>query len=162
MALTEAGEAEARAAAALLSPLGFRRCLVSDLGRARRTAELALAGRSVPVHVLPELRERRMGVLQGERIEAVRSDGRAEAYLLPWSPGPPGGESHAQLYARARAVLSAWDDGTPTLVVAHGTLIKGVVGLLDGLAPEEIPKLPPPPNAIPILRHVRSWPPCPT
>lgn len=156
--LTALGEAQAREAAAVLAEHEIRRCLVSDMARARRTAELALAGRVVPVHVTADLRERGMGELQGASLPEVRADGRSERYLLPWQQGPPGGESHRDLARRALATLRSWDDGTPTLVVAHGTLIKGVVGLLDGLEPEAIPRLPPSPNAAPIVRRVERWP----
>jgi broad specificity phosphatase PhoE len=128
--LTPLGEAQARAAGELLRDTPLARCLVSDLGRAHRTALLALEGRGVPVHVLPELRERHMGVLQREPWEAVRDDGRHARWLAPWEAGPPGGESHREVVARVLAGLRRWEDGRPTLVVAHGSLLRGVLAVL--------------------------------
>lgn len=153
VALTPEGEAQALAAGAHLRALVFGRVLVSDLGRAIRTAELALMGLPRrPMHILPELRERHMGVLQGEYLADLRADGRSVRYLLPWDQGPPGGETHARVVQRALACLRAWDDGTPTLVVAHGSLIRNVVGWIDGLSPDAIATQSSAPNAIPIVR----------
>lgn len=129
------------------------RVLVSDLQRARRTA--ALACPHAVTHVLPELRERRMGILQGQRIAEVRTDGRMERWLHPFDLGPPGGESHHDVLKRALAALRHWDDGRPTLVVAHGTLVKDLVAWIDGVAPDVIGTLPSAANAEPVTRFVR-------
>jgi broad specificity phosphatase PhoE len=138
VALTPAGEAQAEAVGALLRETPFARCLVSDLRRAVRTAQIALAARGgppVPLHVLPELRERHMGALQGEPFAAVRDDGRHARWLAPWDVGPPGGESHAVSVGRLRAALRLWDDGRPTLVVSHGSVLRGLLASLDGAEP---------------------------
>lgn len=161
--LTARGEAQALAAGALLAAVEaehgpLRRLLVSDLGRARRTAALALGARRLPTHVLGELRERNMGDLQGVDIAQARADGRMERFMLPWEQGPPGGESHRACARRALAALRAWDDGTPTLVVAHGSLLRNVLGLLDDLPREEIGRGHAARHAEPAVRVVRSWP----
>jgi broad specificity phosphatase PhoE len=141
--LTQRGEAQADAAAGALAALErehgpVQRCLVSDLGRARATAARLLGRRKVALHVLGELRERHMGALQGVDIAAARADGRLDRFMLPWGEGPPGGESHATCARRALAGLRAWHDGTPTLVVAHGSLLRNVVGLIDGVPKDDI------------------------
>jgi broad specificity phosphatase PhoE len=139
VALTDTGRAQAVAAGEMLRGVHFSRCLVSDLGRARETARLVLdaAGQGrCALHVLPELRERDMGVLQREPWDAVRADGRHARWLAPWEVGPPGGESHAVVVARALAGLRAWDDGAPTLVVTHGSLLRGLLARLRGEAPD--------------------------
>lgn len=163
--LTATGEAQARAAARKLGDLPVRRCLSSDLSRAWRTAELALAGhplhraRPAPVHRVPALRERHMGVLEGVQWDDARADGRHARWLQPWDVGPPGGESHARSVARALAALRHWDDGTATLVVAHGSLLRALVGILDGVPPDELGQLPSAENAEPIVRELSLPPP---
>lgn len=156
VALTAEGEAQAVAAAATLVDAPYRRVLVSDLQRARRTAELAMAGRRVPVHVVPELRERSMGALQGQNIAAVRADGRYDQFLRGYTTKADGGESHRDLLRRALAALRHWDDGTPTLIVAHGTLVKDLVAWADGVSPDGLGDIPAAPNAVPVHRRV-DW-----
>lgn len=150
VALTPNGEAQAEAVGSLLRDVAIARCLVSDLGRAVRTAEIALAARGgppVPIHVLPELRERHMGALQGQPFTAVREDGRHARYLAPWDVGPPGGESHAVSVGRLRAALRLWDDGHPTLVVSHGSVLRGLLSSLERVDPSSRA---PTPNATPL------------
>lgn len=158
--LTPRGEEQARAAALALAEVAIRRCLVSDLTRARNTARLALGDRRVPVHTLAELRERHLGELQRAPLANVTADGRRARFLQPWHEGPPGGESRRAAVARALAVLRHWDDGTPTLVVGHGSVLRGVVAAFDGVPVESLHALPPTPNAEPIVR-VGSVPPLP-
>jgi broad specificity phosphatase PhoE len=135
VSLTELGETQARSAGASLRGHTFARCLTSDLSRAWRTAEIALETRRIPVHRLPALRERHMGVLQGRR----RADHAADEtrWLHAWDDGPPGGETLRETVARALATLRAWDDGTPTLVVAHGSLLRGLLATLEGRPPRD-------------------------
>jgi broad specificity phosphatase PhoE len=153
--LTELGEAQARRAGELLRDVPIGRCLSSDLQRASRTAALVLGDRPVPVHTVPELRERHMGCLQGVPWADCKADGRHVRWLQPWEEGPPGGESHAQSVRRALAALRHWDDGTPTLVVAHGSLLRALVGVIDGIPPAELGRLPSAVNCEPIRRRWR-------
>lgn len=164
VSLTALGVTQAAAVAARLDTIEaehgerLRRCLVSDLSRARHTAALAMGDRSLPTHVLGELRERHMGALQGEDIETARADGRLETWLRPWTARPPGGETHQEAARRAFAVLRHWDDGTPTLVVAHGSLLRNVVGLLDGVPPGEVGRGKAALHAEPMVRRITRWP----
>lgn len=164
VALTPRGEAQAAAAAARIADIErevgvtLRRCLVSDMRRARHTAALAMGERPLPTHVIADLRERHMGALQGVDIATARADGRFDRYMAPWTAGPPGGESHAASARRALAALRAWDDGVPTLVVAHGSLLRNVVGLLDRRAPEDIAAGRSAGHAEPMPRWVGEWP----
>ncbi len=153
VALTPRGIVQARSAGEALAEVAIGRCLVSDLGRAVLTARLALEGRPVPLHTVGELRERHMGVLQRESIARCSEDGRREQFLHPWDLGPPGGESRATAVRRALAALRHWDDGTPTLVVGHGSVLRGVIALFDGLGPDGLHALPPTGNAEPVHRQ---------
>ena len=156
--LTAQGEAEAEAARAHLAEIQIDRCLVSDLRRARRTAEILLQ-RQTPVHVLPELRERCMGVLAGEQQVALRADGRWAAMLAPWTAQPEGGESHRGCLRRVIACLRAWEvPGQTALVVGHGGWIRDLLACLEGVPLEEIGSRPPVLNAAPIRVEIGAWP----
>jgi broad specificity phosphatase PhoE len=56
------------------------------------------------------------------------------------------------------AALHSWADGTPTLVVAHGSLIRDVVGLLDGVDHLELGRMKAAGHAEPLARRVERWP----
>jgi broad specificity phosphatase PhoE len=89
VALTEQGEAEASALSVQLAGIALDLCLHTRFGRTQQTAEIALAGRDVPVEVEALLDDIDVGELEGESIETYRAwkrgHGRADAF--------PGGES---------------------------------------------------------------------
>ncbi len=136
-ALTEAGLAQAEALRPALRDLAPGRVVSSDLTRALRTAQIAWGDRAPAIEVHPELRERHLGDWERADIDALRADGRMDV-LYSWTGGPPGGESQRMLAARVLRWLAAHDDGTDTLLFAHGGLIRCVVGLVDGTDPERI------------------------
>jgi broad specificity phosphatase PhoE len=51
--------------------------------------------------------------------------------LTQWSIRPPGGECMRDVALRVLGWLASEDDGVDTLVVAHGVVIRSLVGLLD-------------------------------
>jgi probable phosphoglycerate mutase len=135
--LTARGEEQARAIGRELAGVGARRVLASDLRRAWRTAELAWEGRSpAPVRV-PALRERHAGAWEGAPIAELSRVGAMEV-MLSWAGSPPGGESQEVVALRAMDFLASVDDGSDTVVFAHGGLIRCVVGLLDGVDTDHI------------------------
>jgi len=89
VALTPQGEAEATALSVQLTGIELDLCLHTRFGRTQRTAEIALAGRDVPLDVEPLLDDIDVGELEGETIEDYRAwkrgHGRGDAF--------PGGES---------------------------------------------------------------------
>lgn len=145
VALTPLGEEQAREAGKPLARWPLSRVLSSDLQRAHRTAELSLetweSHRSTPhppIERASDLRERNLGVFQGQELDALRESGQV-SLLLGWETRPPGGESHRDLAVRALPYLAHLDpvDG-PTLLVAHGGLLRTLIGLLDDQPLEEI------------------------
>ena len=66
----------------------------------------------------------------------------AVAGLLAWSEGPPGGETVRDGAVRVLGQLAQVPpiDGT-TLVLGHGSALKAVWGLLDGVAPDQVGRL---------------------
>ena len=127
--LTERGLRQAAAVGERLAGRRFARGVCSDLRRARHTA------RSIGVAVThhPELRERHIGDWAHRPRRQMREVGDL-ALLMTWEGRPPGGESQADIAARVLPWLAALPpvEGD-TLVVAHGGLIRVVLGLLDGL-----------------------------
>jgi broad specificity phosphatase PhoE len=87
VALTAEGEAQARRLGETLAGEPIDLCAVTEFARTRETAEVALAGRDVPLVVVPELNDHPAG----------RYEGRPIAEYLEWAhiAGPddviPGG-----------------------------------------------------------------------
>lgn len=144
--LTERGEEEARALGRQLAELPLDACIHTRFPRTRLTAELALAGRDVPLAVEPLFDDIDIGELEGETIERYRAWKHGHPRDVPF----PGGESlddAARRYAAGlRALLGGQYDHV--LVVCHEIPIRyalnGLAGSdqLDGPAHEL-------PNAVP-------------
>jgi broad specificity phosphatase PhoE len=161
--LTPRGEWEARDAGEELATIDFDEVVSSDLQRARRTAELALAswaqhtGRPIPTLVIdPALRERTVGDWEGRPRAFLREQDSSRARELG-GPGPGGGESHQDLARRVFPAL-ARHLGRRVLFVCHGGVMRVVVGLLDGVADDDIGKTTPA-NAEIVVRRVtpEAW-----
>ncbi len=156
--LTEEGRAQARAAGRALQGRGFARVLSSDLQRATETARLALVAAGLPhmpIVQMPGLRERSLGEWQGQSRAALR-EAHPERPLLRWSGAAPGGETLGTLAHRVLGTLAGADDAQgPTLLVAHGGVIRVLLGLLDGAPPSALwtRRVA---NAVPIEAHAPS------
>ena len=115
--------------------------MVSPYLRARQTAEIALDGLGVEVHLDERLRDRELGVLDLLTTRGVESTLPDEAErrrrLGKFYYRPPGGESWADVLHRLRSALRDIDEehaGRRVLVVAHDvvvTLIRSVVEEVD-------------------------------
>lgn len=127
--LTERGEEEARALGRQLAELPLDACIHTRFPRTRLTAELALAGRDVPLAVEPLFDDIDIGELEGETIERYRAWKHGHPRDVPF----PGGESlddAARRYAAGlRALLGGQYDHV--LVVCHEIPIRYA---LNGLA----------------------------
>jgi len=99
--LTEHGERNARALGQRLSGLNFVKVLTSPLQRARRTCELAGFGNKAELD--RDLVEWNYGQYEGRRSAEILAE-RPNWQLF--RDGCPGGESPAQVAARADCVLS--------------------------------------------------------
>jgi broad specificity phosphatase PhoE len=124
--LDETGRSQARALGVYLSNVPFSRAASSDLGRARETAELILAGREIALETDPRWREMRFGVWEGLTWTEIvaRSPELAErSATVPKFYTPAGGESFDELCARVRLALEALtetaSDGDTLLVATH-------------------------------------------
>jgi broad specificity phosphatase PhoE len=129
--LTERGQAQAAGLAARLAGRPFALVLTSPLARARQTC--ALAGFADVAQVDDDLTEWDYGSYEGRTTAQIR--GERPGWTL-WDDGAPGGETAAEVAARADRVLarvrSAHGD---SLVFAHGHLLRVLVARWLGLAP---------------------------
>lgn len=141
--LSGLGREQARGLAARLADVPLDLCVTSSFPRVRETAELALvglalAGRDVPVELMPELDESGFGDYDGGPAEAYRAWARV-AGPQEVAPGSTG-ESRAQMAARwAGAYRSLLERPERTiLVVAHGLTIRYLLDAIAGQKPAPV------------------------
>jgi probable phosphoglycerate mutase len=127
--LTENGREQARAIGQRLAGREFALVLTSPLARARETC--ALAGFGGQACVEPNLREWDYGGYEGRTTSQIHAD-RPEWFL--WRDGVPGGETIADVAARAKAVIgtAAAAEGD-VLLFSHGHLLRILAACWLGL-----------------------------
>jgi probable phosphoglycerate mutase len=130
--LTERGRAEARTAGEELAGRRFALVLSSPLSRARDTA--ALAGYGEHVQLRDDLLEWDYGAEEGRTTAEIQRD---RPGWTVWDPGPDGGETVADVGARADRVLAEIRavEGD-VLVFAHGHLLRILAARWLGLEPD--------------------------
>ena len=126
--LTELGQQQARQVAEKLKDAQFTRCCVSDLQRARHTAQACLAFHTdIQPEVFPELREHFVGDMENLSWEEAerRFPGIPDKFVSDWfHTVPPGGEDPQEMLLRVgRAIDAIIERGEDTLVASHfGTM----------------------------------------
>lgn len=132
--LTDKGRRQARLLGRVLADEPIDLAVTTGFRRTEETADLALAGRSIPRLVVAELAEIRVGSFEGRSID--------EYSVWAWS-APPGevcpgdGESRAAAaarFARGLRVLLARPERV-ALVVGHALVVRYVLDAAAGLAP---------------------------
>jgi broad specificity phosphatase PhoE len=104
--------------------------IASDLGRARQTAQLAFAGRSVPVRYDHRLRECNYGKLNGAPVDQIAGERRGRI-RRPF----PGGESYQDVCQRVACLLeevARGPDGRTVIVIGHSATRWAIEHLLLG------------------------------
>ena len=138
--LTSKGRQQARAVGHLLPDIECRSVWCSDLDRAETTAKLALdiwsaqSNQSPPLYKRAALRERRMGVLQGQKKAQLRKFDRLKI-LKTWNQAPNLGESFLQLSQRVFSCLV--NIPSSSFIFAHGGVIRMIAGVSKGAPPSE-------------------------
>ena len=128
--LTEAGHAAARELAAELDSWEVTAVYSSPYTRAVETVTAIAQRRNLPVHVLEDLRERRLSVEPHDewRVSLERSWADADFAM-------PGGETGRSAQRRAIGILdllrSRHPDGGRLVIGSHGNLISLVLHALD-------------------------------
>jgi broad specificity phosphatase PhoE len=147
--LTEQGREEARRLGAQVANIELDLCVHTQFPRTRDTAELALAGRDVPILVEPLLDDVKIGELEGlpiERYREVKRDlGRKRRF--------PGGESldeAALRYAAAFRALVERPEGR-ILVVCHEIPVRYALNAAAGSDALDGPPFHDLANAVPFL-----------
>ncbi|WFW59304.1 adenosylcobalamin/alpha-ribazole phosphatase [Citrobacter freundii] len=130
--LTQRGITQAETLAVLLHNVPFDHVLCSELERARHTTQLLLAGRDVPLRIMPELNEMFFGDWEmRHHRDLARED--AENYALwcnDWQNATPtngeGFQAFSQRVERFIAQLADYKNSQNLLVVSH----QGVLSVL--------------------------------
>jgi len=100
----------------------------SDLRRSYRTAEIAFAGRDVPIQRDARLRECAYGDLTRQPSKIV------EALRLPHANIPfPNGESYRQVTERVRSFLEELPESADVLLIGHRATFYALEHLLGGV-----------------------------
>ncbi len=149
--LTAEGEARGKTWGQALSSQPWDRIVSSDLGRARRTAELINTVLKVPMTYTPLLREVDWGEWTGRSLKQIKAEPPgvlSEMEKAGWRFRPPGGEDRLAVWERAhRALTDAAEKWThqAILVVTHEGVIKCLVYRLlqRRFLPDEPPLLKP-------------------
>ena len=120
--LTARGRAQAAAQGTILAAAGVTALgvdfFVSPLGRARLTAELALAPLGAVARVDPRIMEIGVGAWEGLTRDEIEIPRDAFAGYTDWYDAAPGGEGGAALIRRAASFLA--ELRRPSVVVTHG------------------------------------------
>jgi len=134
--LSELGRQQAQLLAGRLAEESVDVAYTSDLCRAHETATVALAGRPIPLHVDPRLREIAFGRWEGMTFAEIKDkypDDVAARDRDRVHYAMPGGESLAQLGQRVRSFMEdvlPRHEGQSMLFVAHGGTVNAVISTL--------------------------------
>lgn len=130
VALTDKGREESRLLGQQLAHVPLELCLHTRFSRTLETAEIALAGREVPLEVEPVLDDIDVGELEGSTLEEYRAWKRAHKR----SDKFPAGESlddAARRYAEAyRKILQRSEQSI--LIVTHEIPLRYAINAADG------------------------------
>jgi broad specificity phosphatase PhoE len=128
--LTEKGREESRVLRNQVRNIDLDLCVHTRFGRTRETAEIALEGRDVPLHVEALLDDVDVGELEGVTIDDYRAWKREHTRADPF----PGGESlddAAVRYGRGFQRLLARPERT-ILVVTHEIPVRYALNAAEG------------------------------
>jgi broad specificity phosphatase PhoE len=129
--LTENGRSEAKMLEPLLSTIEFALVLSSPMQRARNTCELAGLGRNMLID--PDLMEWNYGEYEGLTSKQIR---RVAPGWMVFDDGCPGGESPAQIGARADRLIARIRAAEGRVALfAHGHLFRVLAARWIGLPP---------------------------
>jgi broad specificity phosphatase PhoE len=138
--LTEAGYLQAARLRARLASEPIDAVYSSDLQRARRTAEIALEGRSISITTCPELREIHYGDVEGLPFAEMKSRYPELAAQLSTSElglAFPGGETFTAFVDRVvtfKERLAKHLTSDTVLIVAHGGPLRALMCAMLGIS----------------------------
>jgi 2,3-bisphosphoglycerate-dependent phosphoglycerate mutase len=134
LGLSAAGREQAAALGVLIRDDPIDLCVVTEFPRTHQTAEIALAGRGVPLLVMPEFNDIRFGQFEGGSFSEYARWAHARG---PTEDAPGGGESRVDAARRFvsgyRKLLARPEQDL--LAVGHGLPIRYLLGALIELDP---------------------------
>ncbi len=147
--LTELGIQQAKELGERLKGVQFDAIFSSDLGRAKHTAELAKLDREMAVLTTEMIRERNFGSLEGVSIEKHREEARElieeyeklseeEKFNTSLADMETMEAATSRLIRFLRETAVAYP-GKTILVVVHGTIIRGLLIKIEGMALRNYP-----------------------
>ncbi len=153
LSLTEAGRAEVRTAAPLVSSREFELVLCSPLLRARETAELM--GFAEPAELDGDLAEWNYGDYEGLTTAEIRE--RLPGWSV-WDQGPEGGETIDEVAARVRRVVDRCEKiSGDVLLFAHGHSLRILTATYLGLPPSAASLFALDTSGVGVLGYEREW-----
>jgi probable phosphoglycerate mutase len=142
VALTEEGRAQARVLGERLAAEPIDVCAVTEFTRTRETAVIALAGRDVPIVVVPELNDHPAGRYEGRQLGEYLEWAHAAG---PLDVIPGGSDTRAgviERFVRGFRILASRPE-TVVLAVLHSLPIAYLLAAVEGRDPENrMPMLP--------------------
>lgn len=141
--LTQKGKTQAKEAAEALKDFKFVHIYSSDLNRCIDTAEIIKELHpDTPITFTKELRERNLGILQGQKAKEVDwTKMTGDAFGLG---KPEGGESIDELKFRALDFIRQLYDKHPNdniLLVSHNGWIKQIISHFTGVPSKDVEKV---------------------
>lgn len=129
--LTPEGEEQAREVGSRLAGEPIDRVFTSEFTRAIQTARIINEPHGAPTAIDPRLNETWDGVFEGKTLAEYNAYVQGDRIARV----PPGAETIGHIRQRMRAFLDdlSRQDCRAALVVSHGTPIKIVRGILEGL-----------------------------
>lgn len=139
--LTALGHDQAREVAAALEGTSIDAIYSSDLRRAVQTATMIADRLGIGIRLLPGLRERAYGSLEGHP-SARAAELAGDIDWLDPDVRPGGGESLRDVHTRVGDTLAQCVDAHPdgsAVLISHGDTIGIIAAWVAGLGPHEIP-----------------------
>jgi probable phosphoglycerate mutase len=142
------GVRQAQAVAPIVAALKPDVLISSKMLRARRTANFIAQACQLPIHIEPDLHERKVGDMQGTPIQG--EFGVWPDTLARWVAGetdyaPAGMESFDQIRDRVMPVwnrVTLENKGKTIVIVAHGIVVRVILlSVLDGYNAADWPRL---------------------
>jgi broad specificity phosphatase PhoE len=145
--LTDRGRDEARRLGVALGDTPIELCVTSEFQRAQETADFALAGRSVPRLVMPELNDPLLGPYEGADLAEYRRWAGAVGSSVP--PGPAGESRLAivERYVRGFRMLLARPEDV-ILAVCHSLPVSYALEARVGRSPAV---------RVPLVEHATAY-----
>lgn len=136
---------------------------VSDLARARDTAEaIRIYHPSAEFHILKELRERDVGEFEGKSAQDIGWTGPLKFNIV--NVCPKNGETLDALYSRAKEFilsLRKHSKNKTILIVTHGGFIRALICVLEGKEPTDMHSMAGPENtAVIVYEDIEKSPHC--